>query len=352
MSPTGLSPDGDVTVMGGPAPPRVAAICVSHDSRELLPGFVASLQRQTRLAEMRIVVVDSGSSDDSVEVARQLVPAADVLQLPSNLGYAAGINQGIRHVDLTGGADVLVVLNPDITLAEDAVSELARAVATTGAGIAAPTLRDEHGDLLLSLRRRPTLATVSAEALFGGPLAHRLGLPTEVLWDPAQYDGSSQIAWATGGALALSSDCLRVVGPWDESYFLYDEEVDFCLRAADAGFATVHAAPAMGTRRVGAGDSLLAYILMRINRVTLMRRHYGPWVGGAARGALLCGEILRATAGRRQARAALRALARRWDLSALRSRTLLDRDEVGCQDAPRLRAVHQLAGVRQDSVLR
>ena len=320
MSSIGLSPSDSSALAGGTDRPRVAAICVTHNSRELLPDVIASLRRQSGLAEMRIVVVDSGSSDDSVEVARQLVPSSNVLRLPGNLGYAAGINRGVHHSGVIGGADVFLVLNPDITLAQDAVADLARAVLAPGGGIAAPTLRDEHGELLFSLRRRPTYATVASEALFGGPLAHRLRLPTEVLWDPVDYEGDSQIAWATGGALALSADCVRAVGLWDESYFLYDEEVDYCLRATRAGLRATHVAAATGTRRMGTGASLLAYVLIRVNRVRLMRQHHGPAVGGLVRATLLIGEALRAASGRPEARAALQALARRWDAATVVSR--------------------------------
>lgn len=301
--------------------PRIAAICVTHDSSELLPAFVDSLRRQSRTGSLRIVVVDSGSSDGSVEVASRLVLPSDVLSLPGNLGYAAGINLGVRHVVRTGGADVFLVLNPDITLCEGAVAELARAALVPGGGLAAPTLRDEHGELLFSLRHRPSLATVTSEALFGGPRAHRLRLPTEVVWQPAEYERTSRVAWATGGALALSADCVRAVGPWDESFFLYDEEVDFCLRAARSGFGTTHVAAATGTRRMGSGSSRLAYVLVRVNRVKLMRQYGGPRVGRLVWLALVLGEALRAARGRTEARTALRALARGWDTTTVVSAT-------------------------------
>ena len=111
--------------------------------------------------------------------------------------------------------------------------------------------------------------------------------------------------------MAMSAACIDTVGPWEESFFLYDEEVDFCLRAADAGFRVAYVAATIATRHVGRGDSAVAYALMRVNRVTLMRRRIGRRGAALAWLGLVVGELLRSVQGRREARCALWALLHR-----------------------------------------
>jgi GT2 family glycosyltransferase len=283
------------------AAPVVAAICVTHNSRDLLVSCVTPL----RADGVRVVVVDSGSSDGTVDVARALAAEEDVLELPHNGGYAAGINRGLQHLSRTG-CDAVVVLNPDVVMTPGSVGRLVAAL-RPGVGMAAPQLRDEHGRRQLSLRSRPTMGSIWAESLLGGPLAHRLGLPTEVLRDAGAYRTGSTVGWATGGMLALSWSCVAATGAWDESYFLYDEEVDYALRASDAGFAVTYVGDAVAVRAVGAGDAAWAYALMRINRVTLMRRRGGRLAGFLTWLALVLGELLRSVR-RSEARGALRCL--------------------------------------------
>src|SRR6185312_14074644 len=76
------------------------------------------------------------------------------------------------------------------------------------------------------------------EALLPGGLAGRLGPLTERVGDPRAYERPRVTAWATGAAMLLSVPALRELGPWDESFLLYSEETEYCLRAADKGWHT------------------------------------------------------------------------------------------------------------------
>ncbi len=101
------------------------------------------------------------------------------------------------------------------------------------------------------------------------------------------------------------------MGAWDESYLLYSEETDFCLRAADLGWSTWYE-PASVIEHIG-GDSgvnpVLAALLV-VNKVRLYRRRHGPVAGTAYYLAVLAGEAVRALTGRPTSRASLTALLR------------------------------------------
>jgi GT2 family glycosyltransferase len=278
---------------------------------------------------IRIVVVDSGSTDGTVDVARPLLQEGDVLELEGNGGYAAGINRGLLHL-AGAGCEAVLVLNPDVVMTPGSADRLAAAL-VPGTGIAAPQLRDEHGRHQLSLHHPPTLPSIWAEALLGGPLAHRLRLPTEVIRDVEAYRTGGTAGWATGGMLAMSASCIARTGAWEESYFLYDEEVDFALRAADAGFALTYVEDAVAVRSVGAGDTAWAYALMRVNRITLMRRRGGVAVSALTWLALVIGELLRIC--RPEARGALRCLLTRQTPAGVMQRLGPGAPDAGARDS-------------------
>jgi N-acetylglucosaminyl-diphospho-decaprenol L-rhamnosyltransferase len=177
-------------------------------------------------------------------------------------------------------------------------------------GIVAPRLENPDGSLQPSLRRRPTVARAWAEALAGGSLVGRSSLG-ELITDPQRYEVAGSAAWATGGVLLISAAASRAAGAWDESFLLYGEETDFALRAGRLGFRTWYTPDAVVEHDGGeSGSNPALWALLTVNRVRIVRRHYGfvAWAGYYA--AVVVGEALRAAAGRRTAKAALTALLR------------------------------------------
>ena len=100
--------------------------------------------------------------------------------------------------------------------------------------LVAPRIRNLDGALEPSLRRRPTPWRALVEGVAGGRLAARLGLG-ELVSDDGTYDRPGRAEWVSGAAMLIDAGCMDEVGPWDERFFLYSEETDFCLRASVAG---------------------------------------------------------------------------------------------------------------------
>jgi GT2 family glycosyltransferase len=126
--------------------------------------------------------------------------------------------------------------------------------------------------------------------------------------DPRRYESPATADWASGAAMMISAACFAAVGPWDESFFLYAEETDYALRAADAGFALRYVPDATAVHIGGeAHDSPQLWSLLMANRVRLFASRHGRARTAAFRAALVLNEALRA-AGSRTHRAGLRAL--------------------------------------------
>ena len=289
----------------------IAVVCVTHRSSDLLPAYAAALRPALQACGARLVIVDVASPDNTLQCAHDLLPEADVLMLPENRGFAAGVNAGIAHVRQSGGASAYTIVNPDIRLEPDTLRRLFEALVDTGAWLCVPRLSDTNGRLQLSLRRAPSLAATFAEAFLGGPRAARLGLPTEVIRDLDLYAHDHDDAvWATGGMLMLSERCVRTVGPLDETFFMYDEEVDLCTRVARCGGSLHFCAAAQAFRLVdGTREAPWREALMKTNRVRLLGRR-GGGAKALVRLGLVAWGLLRATAGRPDGRAVVWALAR------------------------------------------
>lgn len=285
----------------------VALVVVTHDSADVLPGLAASLpEGLAGLDAVRVVVVDNASGDDTAEAVRRLLPDADLVLTGRNGGYAAGVNAGLARL---ASDEVAMVLNPDLVLAPGSVARLVAALADDGVGVAVPRMLTSSGDLSPSLRRDPAAARAWAEALLGGRRAAAWGLG-EVVADARAYEHAHDVDWATGAALAISATARAVVGPWDESFFLYSEEVDWCRRVRAHGLRVRYEPTAVVEHRGGAydADPALWRILMA-NRVREHARHAPAASRASHRLALLTGEVLRSVGPRGAAhRAGARAV--------------------------------------------
>jgi GT2 family glycosyltransferase len=244
--------------------------------------------------EVRLVIADNASSDQTLGIVERLAPDAVVAQTGRNAGYAAGINAGIRAA---GPCDAYFVLNADMRLEPNTVQVLYDSMQRTRAGIVVPRLLDENGQVRLSLRNRPSIVRAWAESLLGGGIAARRDRLGERVGRPSEYLAPRPADWATGAAMLVSRACVEAVGEWDESYFLYSEETDFALRAQDAGFALWYEPRAVAVHFEGDSHrSPALYALLVRNRIRLFRSRRSRletalyWCG------VFVGEALRAAA--------------------------------------------------------
>lgn len=304
----------------GAKPPEVTLVVVTHNSAQLLRAFFAALS--SALADVdgcEIVVADNASRDETLELVSEFAPAATVVRVGRNAGYAAGINAAASRTRQDSRA--VLVCNPDVRLHPgavrcllDALPDPARSAAEAvrhEVGIVVPRLVESDGRLSLSLRREPSVLRALGEALLGGTRAGRFAALGEVVSDPRCYRRPRSADWACGAVMLMSRRCLEQVGPWDETFFLYSEETDFALRARDAGFSLRYAPDAVATHLGGERHtSSQLWALLTVNRVRLYSRRHGPIRTAAFWSAVTLNEALRALAGRGVHRAAFWTLLR------------------------------------------
>lgn len=282
----------------------VVVVIVTYNSADVLGGLLNSLEpglEGTRHYE--IVVVDNASHDQSVALARQHPIGARVIETGRNGGYSAGINAAAATV----GDDVdILVLNPDIRLHKGSVARMRSRLLDPTIGVVVPQILNEDGSVARSIRQEPSLIGAWSEALLGGRLSAGIGLG-EIVDDPLLYGNGGTIDWATGAALLISAEARRQVGMWDETFFLYSEEVDYMERVRRTGLA-VYYEPTSTVLHIGGDYQRNPYLsaLLTSNRIRYFGRHHGFVSTFLFRLGVALGEALRS--GKRAThRASLRA---------------------------------------------
>jgi N-acetylglucosaminyl-diphospho-decaprenol L-rhamnosyltransferase len=207
---------------------RFALVTVIHDSAGDLERLLASIER-VLVPPARVVVADSGSRDRGADVARQ--HGAEVVALDGNRGFGAGCNAAVERVD----EPVTALVNPDVELLDGGLATLAREAAGADA-LLAPRLLNADGSLQDSAHPAPG----TLEALIPAAVPRFL-MPALVRrrYEPWRSRRPRLVGWAVAACIVARTDLLRRLGPFDPAVFLFYEDLDLCLRAADAGVPTL-----------------------------------------------------------------------------------------------------------------
>ena len=214
---------------------RFAIVTVIHDSERELAVLLSSLARLPE-PRPRVIVVDSGSSDDGPELAAER--GAEVVPLDGNRGFGAGCNAGIQRVE----EPVTAFVNPDVELLDDGLAGLAQD-ALAGGSLLAPRLLNADGTVQDSAHPLPgRLGTLVPAVL------PRRVLPTR--FEPWRGHRPRVVGWAVAACVLGRTDELRALGPFDPDAFLFYEDMELCLRARRAGISTIYR-PDVAVRHLG-----------------------------------------------------------------------------------------------------
>lgn len=272
--------------------PRVDVGVITFNTRDVTVKALRQLLDSDQGADLRILVHDNASSDGTVEALAREVPEADVVACPDNLGFAAGMNRLLARAE----APWFFALNSDAWPEPGAVGTLvAAAEAAPTAAAIAPLLLRPDGSLEHSTFPFPSVG-IAAICAVGG--YHRwLGRRADelMLVGSWQHDRPRRVDWAVGAALLMRRSIADQVGGWDERFFMYAEDLEWCWRAARLGFE-VRFEPRSIVRHVGGASSAKTYgsttpLAYMRNSYRTYRRYHGPVSTAAYRGLNLAGAV-------------------------------------------------------------
>lgn len=207
--------------------PSVAVILVNWHSAPDTIECVESL-RTSDYPNLTMIVVENGSTDDSLDVIRRGASDVTLIDTGGNLGFTGGNNEGIRSA-LAAGADYVMLLNNDTVVASNLVSQLV-ATAQSDDSIGIVT-----GKILQYGRPVVWSAGTSLDRRFLTVRLQGYGLP-----DPDSERTPRDVPWVTGCAMLIRREVLERVGLLDNALFLSAEDLDYSLRVVQAGYRLVY----------------------------------------------------------------------------------------------------------------
>ena len=221
----------------------VAVVIVTYRTAELTIACLRSVQEERQASKeitVRAIVVDNASGDATV--IRSALEAEGwqswvaLIEAPVNGGFAYGNNLGVQHAYSEKSPDYVYVLNPDTEVRPGAIGSLVRFLeASPQVGIAGGSFEHLDGRIWPIAFRFPTIFSELSHGLQIG-IVSRLLQRWTVAWPMIQLNQPTD--WICGAAMMIRPAVFDRIGGFDENYFLYFEETDFCNRARQAGYAT------------------------------------------------------------------------------------------------------------------
>jgi GT2 family glycosyltransferase len=218
----------------------LSIVILNYNTRDHLAACLRSLHNEGSISQAdgsiqcEVLVVDNASSDDSADMVSAEFPWVELIRSTRNGGYAYGNNLALRRAR---GAAVLL-LNPDTVVPPGAIAGLLdRLLAHPEAGVVGPKLLRSDGSMHLACRRSfptPSVAFYRLSGLSGlWPRNPRFGQYNLTYLDP---DLAIEVDAVCGACLLMRREVLDRVGLLDERFFLYGEDLDWCLRVRQAGW--------------------------------------------------------------------------------------------------------------------
>jgi N-acetylglucosaminyl-diphospho-decaprenol L-rhamnosyltransferase len=267
--------------------PDLAISIVSYRTPALLRECLEALQEQRGGIHFEVTVVDNASGDGSAEMVAERFPWVRLIRNTTNRGFGAAHNQAL------GGslARHLLVLNADAVVQHGALTTLVGYLdAHPDVGVVGPRLSYPDGRTQPSRRRFPTAATLFVESTQVQRFWPRNRILSRFYVEDRAHDEEQDVDWLVGACLCIRGQAAREVGLFDEGYFLYSEELDWCRRFKAAGWRVVYLPTAHVSHVEGASasqDLLRRDQHFQAGKLRYAARWHGPYVAFALRAYLV-----------------------------------------------------------------
>jgi len=190
---------------------EIAIIIVNFNNQETIIDCLANLKYE----RTQIIVVDNKSSDNSLNLIKSKFPQVKIIENKSNLGFAVACNIGIKYA-LRKKTERILLLNPDTLPEREFLSKLTKKQSV----IVSPVLKFKRGGKWVYD--------------FGGKINWLIGRPYHYEFSNLNIKKPKEIDYVSGCCMLIKKEAFDKIGFLDENYFLFFEDVDFCLRAKKA----------------------------------------------------------------------------------------------------------------------
>jgi len=263
---------------------KLSIIIVSWNVKDLLRRCLNSVIESLRSGEgqqlsWQLIVVDNASTDGSEAMLREEFPQVHLIANEENVGFTRGNNQGIAFSD----GRYVVLLNPDTEIVGHALEEMvAYMEAHHQVGALGPQLLDPDGQVQSSRRRFPSLSTAYMESTFLQQWFPESDILRRYYVLDSSDDETQAVDWVVGACLLMRREALEEVGPLDERFFMYSEELDWCYRVKKLGWRVVYLPTAQVIHHLGKSSEQVLpvrHIQFQRSKVLFFKKHHGYWKG-------------------------------------------------------------------------
>jgi hypothetical protein len=237
--------------------PALSVIVVNWNGGDLLTSCLRSLRGATAGVATEVLLVDNASSDGSAARAAAELPEAKLIRNSGNLGFARAVNQALG----VAGGEFLLLLNPDARIEQHVVTRMIEVMATDARiGIVGCPSADENGRVVPGYETSyPGMRGQAVTAVSG-----------------SEHD----VAWVSGACLMARRGMIAEIGPLDDGFFMYYEDVDWCYRARAAAWRVVTLPDVTVAHHLGGSSAHVSPAETErrtiVSRLRFYRKHYSP----------------------------------------------------------------------------
>jgi GT2 family glycosyltransferase len=266
---------------------------ISYRTPLLLKRCLEALEAERPWVGLDVTVVDNASGDGSADMVADQFPWVRIIRNRHNVGFGAAHNQALRHA--TGR--YWVVLNSDAAPRPGALRLLVDFLdANPRVAVAGPRLRYPDGTVQPSRRRFPTVATLFVESTQIQRFLPRNRVLQRYYLADRSDDESQDVDWLVGACLCVRAAAAAEVGLFDESFFMYSEELDWCRRFREAGWRVAYV-PSAEVVHLEGGSSRLDLVardrMFQASKLRYAAKWHGRWVAHALRAYLVVEYVAR-----------------------------------------------------------
>jgi len=207
--------------------PLVQIAILNYNGEEYLESYLSSTLDSSE-QDIEVVLIDNGSTDESIDYVTEWHPEVKIVPLSKNYGYAEGYNRGLELLN----AKYIALLNSDVLVDSAWLDPII-------------AYMSEHKDVvamqpkILSLEHKDKFEYAGASGGYMDLLSYpfcRGRIFDTVEDDSGQYNDIREVFWTSGAAMVVRTDIFKALGGFDGDYFAHQEEIDFCWRAKRAGY--------------------------------------------------------------------------------------------------------------------
>lgn len=246
---------------------KVGVVILNYKLKDLTLRCLKSVLK-SEYVNKNIYVLDNNSNDGLMEELKK-IPKVIFIANRDNLGFAGGNNVGIRQA-IKDSCELIFIINPDVLVDKNAIGILSQSMDRLGAGIAGPKILFLEDEKNLGSNKKIWFAGGLFD--FDNVLGSHRGVDED---DRGQYNEPQVTDYVSGASMMVTKEVFEKIGLFDEDFFLYYEDSDFCFRAKKAGFKIMYIPEAISyhenAKTTGLGSPLQDYYITR-NRMIFAKK--------------------------------------------------------------------------------